>query len=206
MTNQTVTSEQWFATTFAEVPVMAILRGMGVEHSLELAGVAWDLGIDAVEVPIQSSADCDALRAVVAAGRDRGKQVGAGTIVDDEAVRLAAEAGASFTVSPGFDLDVVHASEQAGMPSLPGVATASEVQRARREGIHWMKAFPASVLGTEWFTTIHGSFPDVNFLATGGMNARNAPDFLVSGARVVAVGSALSDPEELARLTEIIRR
>ncbi|UBH05925.1 ketohydroxyglutarate aldolase [Leucobacter sp. Psy1] len=199
-------SDEWFTEAFARAPIMAILRGMGVERSLELAGVAWDLGIDAVEVPIQSDEDRDALAAVVAAGRERGKQVGAGTIIDDETVQLAAEAGAAFTVSPGFDIDVVRASEAAGMPSLPGVATATEVQLARLAGLRWLKAFPASVLGTEWFTTMRGPFPDINFIATGGMNARNAPQFLAAGVRVVAVGSALADPEELARLAEVMPR
>ena len=206
MTDSPSTSDEWFTEAFAQAPIMAILRGMGVERSLELAGVAWDLGIDAVEVPIQSDEDRDALAAVVAAGRERGKQVGAGTIIDDETVRLAAEAGAAFTVSPGFDIDVVRASEAAGMPSLPGVATATEVQLARLAGLRWLKAFPASVLGTEWFTTMRGPFPDINFIATGGMNARNAPQFLSSGVRVVAVGSALADPEELARLAEVMPR
>lgn len=206
MSTQTLTSARWFDEAFAHSPVMAILRGMGVERSLELAAVAWDLGIEAVEVPIQSPADLEALRAVVQAGRERGRQVGAGTIVDDETVALAAGAGAAFTVSPGFDLEVVRASEAAGMPSLPGVATASEVQRARRAGLRWLKAFPASALGTEWFTAMPGPFPDVHLVATGGMNARNAPRFLEAGARVVAVGSALADPAELARLAEVMHR
>ena len=206
MTDTPSASDQWFTEAFARAPIMAILRGMGVERSLQLAHVAWDLGIDAVEVPIQSDEDRDALAAVVAAGHERGKQVGAGTVVDDATVRLAAEAGAAFTVSPGFDIDVVRASEASGMPSLPGVATATEVQLARLAGLRWLKVFPASVLGTDWFTTMRGPFPDVHFIATGGMNARNAPQFLQAGVRVVAVGSALADPDELARLAEVMPR
>ena len=35
------------------------------------------------------------------------------------------------------------------------------------------------------------------------MNAANAPQFLAAGARVVAVGSALEDPAQLAQLAEL---
>ncbi|HLT66918.1 MAG TPA: bifunctional 4-hydroxy-2-oxoglutarate aldolase/2-dehydro-3-deoxy-phosphogluconate aldolase [Microbacterium sp.] len=196
----------WFDEAFEAAPIMAILRGMGAERSLELATVAWDLGIDAVEVTLQSDADDEALSAVVSAGRERGKLVGAGTIVDFDTARRAADLGAAFTVSPGFDLDVVRESERLGMPSLPGVATPSEVQAAQRAGLTWLKAFPASTLGTGWFTAMKGPFPGVRFVATGGMNARNASEYLDAGVRVVAVGSALADASELARLADVMTR
>jgi len=199
-------STEWFDTEFASAPIMAILRGTGIARSVELAEVAWNLGIEAVEVTVQSPSDLEALAAVVNAGTARGKQVGAGTIIDAAGAAQAAEAGAAFTVSPGLDLDIVRESERLGMPSIPGVATPSEVQLAQRAGLTWLKAFPASVLGTQWFTTMHGPFPDVRFVATGGMNARNAPDFLDAGVRVVAVGSALADQSELARLAEVMNR
>ncbi|UVY84052.1 bifunctional 4-hydroxy-2-oxoglutarate aldolase/2-dehydro-3-deoxy-phosphogluconate aldolase [Brachybacterium sp. NBEC-018] len=200
------TSAAWFDAAFDGQPLMAILRGTGVERSLELARTAWDLGIDAVEIPLQSATDLEALTAVVREGRERGKEVGAGTVLDAATVGAAAQAGAAFTVSPGLDLDVVRASEAAGMPSLPGVATATEVQRAYVAGLRWLKAFPASLLGESWFGAMRGPFPEARFVATGGMNARNATAYLDAGVRVVAVGSALEDRAELDRLAEVIAR
>ena len=197
-------SNESFTPLFDGQPLMAILRGFGAERSVAVARTAWDLGIDCVEVPIQSERDIEALRAVVAAGTELGKSVGAGTIVSLEHVRQAAEAGAAFTVSPGFDLDVVRASYDAGMPSLPGVATASEVQAAEKAGLTWLKAFPASVHGPDWFTAMAGPFPSIKFVATGGMDASNAAAFLEHGVKVVAVGSALVDATQLPRLAAII--
>jgi Entner-Doudoroff aldolase len=185
-------------------PLMAILRGFGAERSVALARTAWELGIDCVEVPIQSELDVEALRAVVAAGAELGKSVGAGTIVSLETVRQAAAAGAAFTVSPGFDLDVVRASFEAGMPPLPGVASATEVQKAQAAGLTWVKAFPASLLGESWFGAMRGPFPTIRFVATGGMDASNAGDYLNAGAKVVAVGSALADETQLPRLAELL--
>lgn len=191
---------------FGSAPLMAILRGMGVERSLSVATAAWDLGIDVVELPIQTAEDLEALRVVSDAGRGRGKRVGAGTVVTTEHVAQAAAAGAEFTVSPGFDLDVVRASSEAGLPPLPGVATPTEVQLAMHEGLTWLKAFPASLLGTGWFGAMHGPFPGVRFVATGGMDASNAADFLDAGVRVVAVGSALEDEAQLPLLAQLLER
>ncbi len=70
------TGGDWFETAFAGAPLMAILRGMGVERSVRLAETAWDLGIDSVEVPLQTDEDEQALRAVVGAAAARGKSVG----------------------------------------------------------------------------------------------------------------------------------
>lgn len=193
-----------FSEVFAAAPLMAILRGMGTERSLAVATTAWDLGIDVVELPIQTPEDVEALKAVTAAARERGKVVGAGTVVSVEHVRMALDAGAAFTVSPGFDLEVVRASSEAGMPPMPGVATPTEVQIALKSGLTWLKAFPASVLGASWLRAMHGPFPHARFVTTGGMDAANAGEFLRAGARVVAVGSALEDSSQLPKLAALL--
>ena len=199
-----MTDNSVFEEIFRDVPLMAILRGMGVERTLATATRAWDLGITAVEVPVQTPTDVEALRVVAEAARERGLTVGAGTVVSLAHVRQAADAGAAFTVSPGFDVDVVRASHEAGMPALPGVATATEVQRAMAEGLTWLKAFPASLLGTGWFPAMRGPFPQARFVATGGMDSGNARSYLDAGVRVVAVGSALEDEAQLPALAELL--
>ncbi|MFI7341752.1 bifunctional 4-hydroxy-2-oxoglutarate aldolase/2-dehydro-3-deoxy-phosphogluconate aldolase [Streptomyces sp. NPDC050085] len=193
-----------FDELFAGAPVMAILRGMPVERTLELAVRAWDLGIDCIEVPVQSEEAARVLAAVVAAGAERGRAVGAGTVTSAERLAWAVGAGAAFTVAPGLDEAVARASVAAGLPHLPGVATPTEVQAARALGLTWLKAFPASVLGVDWFRAMRGPFPEVPLVATGGIDAGNAAAYLAAGARVVAVGSALEDPAQLPRLAELL--
>ncbi len=202
--NDALITNAEFDEHFAGRSLMAIFRGLGTERSLELARRAWDLGIDIVELPIQSEADVEALAAVVEAGRADGRIVGAGTVVAMRHVELAASAGAAFTVSPGFDADIVRASVAAGMPALPGVATPTEVQAAMALGLTWLKAFPASLLGTGWFRAMAGPFPEARFVATGGMDAANAAAFLAAGVRTVAVGSALEDPAQLPALAALL--
>lgn len=200
------TMSTWFDESFGRSPVMAILRGYSPERTVELASRAWDLGIDCVEVPVQDEAGFAALAAAVDAGAARGKRVGAGTVIDLERVRRAAALGAAFTVAPGMRAHVAAASTAAGMPHLPGVATGTDVQIALELGIDVVKAFPASVLGAEWIAAMRGPFPTVRFVATGGVHARNATQFLEAGAAVVAVGSALDDPEQLPLLAALTDR
>lgn len=194
----------WFDDTFASAPLMAILRGMGRERSLALAATAWDLGIDNVEVPLQTPDDEEALRAVCAAGAERRRIVCAGTIIDPAQVPVAVAAGARYLVSPGLDPAVVAAARAHGIPILPGVATPSEVQLAVSLGLRWLKAFPATWLTPAWFRVIRGPFPDVRFVATGGLDAGNVADYLDAGVRVAAVGSALEDSSQLPRLAALL--
>jgi 2-dehydro-3-deoxyphosphogluconate aldolase / (4S)-4-hydroxy-2-oxoglutarate aldolase len=188
---------------FAGSPLMAIFRHQPADRVVELAVTAWDLGIRSVEVPLQSDEDLRGLRAVAELARERGVVVGAGTIIDPEQVTAAIDAGAGFVVSPGLDPAVVRAAQKAGVPIIPGVATPSEVQIALSLDLTWVKAFPAQWLGVDWFKHIRGPFPQVKFVATGGMNAGNAKEFLAAGVSVVAVGSALEDPTQLELLAEI---
>ncbi|QUX27382.1 bifunctional 4-hydroxy-2-oxoglutarate aldolase/2-dehydro-3-deoxy-phosphogluconate aldolase [Nocardiopsis akebiae] len=197
-------SDQGLDGLFGGHRVLAILRGMPVDTTVGLAERAWDLGVTAVEVPARDALGLEALRATVRAGAERGHPVGAGTVITPEQVRDVAGAGAAFTVAPGFDAEVMAASEAAGMPHLPGVATPSDIQGVLRAGGRWVKAFPATSLGSAWFRAMHGPFPDVRIVATGGMDARNAREYLDAGARMVAVGSALADPEQIPLLAELV--
>ncbi|GAA3741179.1 bifunctional 4-hydroxy-2-oxoglutarate aldolase/2-dehydro-3-deoxy-phosphogluconate aldolase [Plantactinospora mayteni] len=199
-------STTFFDTLFVDQPVMAILRGFGPARTVALCERAWDAGIGVVEVPVQSPDALPSLHAAIAAGRDRDRPVGAGTVVSPELVHTVYEAGAVFTVAPGYDPEVAAECSRLGLAHLPGVATSSEIGQALRTGHTWLKAFPASELGTGWLRAQRGPFPAVRFVATGGVDADNAGDFLSAGARVVAVGSALQDSRQLDLLGRLLQR
>ncbi|MET7876341.1 bifunctional 4-hydroxy-2-oxoglutarate aldolase/2-dehydro-3-deoxy-phosphogluconate aldolase [Micromonospora profundi] len=192
-----------FDHIFGTARVMAILRGLPVAETVRLAERAWDLGIDVVEVPVATPDAVPALCAAVEAGRERGRIVGAGTVLDESQVVAAADAGAAFTVAPGLDLAIADAAAARGLPHLPGVATPTEAQQALRHGLTWLKAFPAISLGPAWFKAMAGPLPQLRFVATGGLDAGNAAQFLNAGVRVAAVGSALTDETQLDQLAKL---
>lgn len=200
----TPVATEWFAEGFFRVPVIAVLRGLSADESVRLSERAWDAGVDHVEIPIQTPAAVPALRAVVAAAAERGLLVGAGTVTTLDQLDAAAAVGVSFTVSPGLDPEIILESARRGIPHLPAVATASEILQARALGLSWAKIFPASVLGPQWARAMKGPYPEMNFVATGGLTALNAPEFLANGVSVVGLSSAFADDAQLETVRRMI--
>lgn len=85
-----------FDELFGEQRVLGILRGKPAAETVALANLLWDAGIDVLEVPIGVPTQLPSLDAAVAAGAERGKPVGAGTVVTIEQVRAAARAAAKL--------------------------------------------------------------------------------------------------------------
>jgi Entner-Doudoroff aldolase len=196
----TLDQRDFFDRLFAGQRVMAIWRGLPADETVQLSEQLWDAGIDLVEVPIGQPGQEEALAAAVKAASSRGHSVGAGTVVSTGHVERAAAAGAAYTIAPGLNPAVLEASHAAGLPHLPGVATASEVGLARDLGCTWVKVFPASTLGPDWFKAMHGPFPEMRFVATGGVGPDEIDTYLKAGASLIGMGSALADPGNLAKL------
>jgi Entner-Doudoroff aldolase len=170
--------------------VLVILRGAGMHRTVELCLRAWDAGVELVEIPVQSKEDLASLIAALGVAGDR--PIGAGTIVSHELLDQVAQAGAAFTVAPGWDPEIAADSLERGLPHLPGVATASEIHAAGRAGLRWLKMFPATSLGATWVRAMLAPFPDVRLVATGGITVANAWEFLGAGCRAVALGSSFA--------------
>ncbi len=194
----------WFSNDYFRVPVIAVLRNLSAAESVRLSERAWDVGVQHVEIPIQTLDALPSLRAVAAAAAERGLSIGAGTVTTMDQLDAASEVGVAFTVSPGLDHSIVMESARRGLPHLPGVATASEVLRARAMGLGWMKIFPAVLLGSGWAKSMKGPYPMANFIATGGMTADNAQEFLDNGVSVVGVSAAFADDRQLEAIRRLI--
>jgi 2-dehydro-3-deoxyphosphogluconate aldolase/(4S)-4-hydroxy-2-oxoglutarate aldolase len=201
-----VQREDWagfFSAAFADLPMVAILRGLDPAAAVETATRVWEAGVRLLEVTIERPEGIDTLSAVVSAARGR-HLVGAGTVTTPQRLNAAVAAGAHFAVAPGLDIDTVETAVDQGVPLLPGVSTASEVGQAQRLGLTFLKAFPACTLGPSWVRALRGPFPGVGFVATGGVNEENAAAFLDAGAAAVGIGSGLAG-SELGFLTSRLR-
>jgi 2-dehydro-3-deoxyphosphogluconate aldolase / (4S)-4-hydroxy-2-oxoglutarate aldolase len=152
-------------------------------------------GIGCAEVTLRTAAGITAISAI-AAEHPR-FVVGAGTVLTIHDVDRIADAGASFAVSPGLDEAVVERAHGRGLAALPGIATATELQRAVGAGLERVKFFPAGSLGgIDAIDALSGPFPGVKFLPSGGVSASNARAYLDSPA-VFAVSGSWMAPREL---------
>jgi 2-dehydro-3-deoxyphosphogluconate aldolase / (4S)-4-hydroxy-2-oxoglutarate aldolase len=184
-------SADYFSTAFGGTHVMAIFRGLDPAGTVRACQEAWDLGIDVVEIPVQTPDAMPSLRAAIDAARERGRTVGAGTVLRPEQVRDVAAAGAAFTVAPGTHVEAIAVSRELRLPHLPGVATSTDIAQALALGFTWLKAFPASELGPGWIRAQRGPFPQVKFVATGGITPDTMPAMLEAGCVAVA-GTAVA--------------
>jgi 2-dehydro-3-deoxyphosphogluconate aldolase/(4S)-4-hydroxy-2-oxoglutarate aldolase len=143
-------------------------------------------GLPCLEITFRSSAAAEAIALVAA--RDPGFLVGAGTVLTTEQADTAIEAGAKFIVAPGLNAAVVRHVLKRGVPMLPGIATATELDAARALGLRMVKVFPAEALGGPGYVRALGApFPMMRFVPTGGVTAANLGDYLALPS-VVAVG------------------
>lgn len=148
-------------------------------------------GLPVVEITLRTPAALAALRRV--AGRTD-VTVGAGTVLTGEQAEQAVVAGARFVVSPGLDEDVVRVCLGHGVPVVPGVATPTELVRARSLGLSVVKLFPAEQLGGPAMVRALATLDSTtSFLPTGGVTERSAPDYLAL-PRVLAVGGSWMVP------------
>lgn len=161
-----------------------------LEDAVPLANALLAAGLDVIEVTFRTAAAPDAIRAITKT--HPGMLVGAGTLLDVNQVRQAKEAGAKFGVAPGLNATVVQASVAAGLPFVPGVATASEVERALELGCKIQKLFPADVVGgVKLLKALAGPYghTGVKFIPLGGVNAQNMAEYLAL-PNVAAIGGS----------------
>jgi 2-dehydro-3-deoxyphosphogluconate aldolase/(4S)-4-hydroxy-2-oxoglutarate aldolase len=77
------------------------------------------------------------------------------------------------------------------VPVIPGAYSPTEIALAWRAGATFVKLFPASTLGPRHVRELRGPLPEIELIATGGVDATNARSFLTAGCVAVGVGGAL---------------
>lgn len=177
-------------------PVLPVVVIEDAAQALPLAEALLAAGQSVMEITLRTPA---ALAAICAISHELPQmRVGAGTLISPSQLPVIRQAGACFAVSPGFSPELVQATEQANMPWLPGVQTASEVMQAVSQGLSVLKLFPAGESGLELLAQLQGPFPDVLFCPSGGINQHNLPSFMARSNVVCCGGSWLTSRDLLA--------
>jgi len=196
-----------FEDALNAVPVIPVIVLERVADAVPVAEALIEGGIPVFEVTMRTEAALSAIGEI--AKRFPKALTGAGTVLSEAQANQAIDAGAQFIVSPGWDGGVVRIAQAAGIPVVPGVATPSEVQRARRQGLRVLKLFPAGIVGgIPLLKALSAVYSDTSFVPTGGVSAKNLADYLAV-PNVVAVGGSWLTPatavaegryEEITRL------
>ena len=124
-----------------------------------------------------------------------GVTVGVGTVLTAADARAALDAGAQFLVTPGVLPEVAAVARDAGVPFLIGALTPTEVLAASALGAAAVKVFPASAFGPRYLRDLHGPYPGLALVPSGGVTAGNARDYLAAGAAAVTAGTGVVPPD-----------
>ncbi len=181
-------------SAIAEDKALTVVRAPAIPDAAALAEALSGGGLRAVELTMTTP---DVCRHVEVAAR-AGHLIGVGTVLTGDQARQAIDAGASFLVTPGLRPDVAAVATGAGIPILLGALTPTEVQTAVDLGAAAVKVFPAKLFGPGYLKDLHGPYPGVALVPSGGVNAGNARAFLDAGALAVTAGTDVVPPALVA--------
>jgi len=173
-------------------PVIPVLVLDDPEEAVEIGTALVKGGLPVLEVTLRTPR---ALEVVTAMTAIEGAIVGAGTVLNEEQLDHALDAGARFIVSPGLTDRLGRAAIARRACFLPGVANASDLMRGLELGLNRFKFFPAEASGgLKALKALAGPFGDVRFCPTGGITQETAPAWLAEEAVLCVGGSWLAKP------------
>lgn len=178
---------------FRRVPVekMAALAKTLVKGGVKLLEVTFDQ-----EAPDPAALYKESIRTIREAVGDA-LCLGAGTVLTQDQVLAAKEAGAQYIISPSSDTKIIKLTKELGMVSIPGAMTPSEIVAAWNDGADIVKLFPADDMGYHYIWNIRGPLPHIPLMATGGVNPETIPEFLSRGINAVGTGVSIINREML---------
>lgn len=192
--------------------VIAIGRGLDPKTVIRIGEGLAAGGVGAFEITVGSTGALESIAALRDRFGDDGLLIGAGTILGIADAERALAAGASFLVMPMTDPALVAWAAAQGVPVFPGAMTPTEALAGWAAGAAAIMLFPASVTGPAFIRELHGQFPEIPIVATGGVTIDTAPGLIVAGAVAVGLGAWLTgdgDPAGIAqrgrRMVAVIR-
>ena len=183
-------SVEQFREELAQVPVIAILRGVTPATVLPVCEALVAGGIRFIEVTLNSPDSLVSIGRAVEHMAPQGVHIGAGTVLAPDQVDAVAMAGGRYIISPNTDAAVIARTKERGLISIPGFLTPSEAFAATAAGADLLKCFPAGRLGPGYIKDLTAVLT-LPVLAVGGVTTDNVGDYLASGACGIGVGSSV---------------
>src|SRR5215212_4597680 len=191
------TKEQYFQQ-IADVGVIAVIRAPSKEVLIDIAQALLAGGAPGIEVTMSTP---KAIAGIEILADQLGDKcvVGVGTVLDAATAADAIHAGAQFVVSPAFDPEIVATTKRYGKISVPGAFTPTEIVRAWTAGADVVKVFPSTALGPGYFKDVLAPLPQIKLTPTGGVDVKNAGEWIKAGAVFVGAGSSLVSKDAMAK-------
>lgn len=176
-----------------ELGVVAVIRGPSRDLTVQMVDALVVGGVRGIEITYSTPNAEDVVRELAKKHGDR-ILLGMGTLTEPAQVATAKDAGAQFLVSPVCEPELVKAMAGSGLLIMAGALTPTEVLLAHRLGSDVVKIFPGSLVGPSYVKALHGPFPNIPLMPTGGVSSANVAEWFAAGAVAVGAGSELCPP------------
>ncbi|NKZ11915.1 bifunctional 4-hydroxy-2-oxoglutarate aldolase/2-dehydro-3-deoxy-phosphogluconate aldolase [Mycolicibacterium septicum DSM 44393] len=178
--------------------VLSVVRAETIPDAADLCHALAEGGIRTVELTFTTPGVLDHLRSCAESVSEAGIMLGVGTVMTADQARAAIDAGARFLVTPGLRPEVAEVATAYSVPVFLGALTPTEVAQAVDLGSAAVKIFPAGSVGPKYLSDLHGPYPEVELLPSGGINEGNARSYLDAGALAVCAGTGVVPPARVA--------
>lgn len=173
---------------FKKIGIIPVVVLDDPKDAVPLAKVLNENGLPCAEVTFRTAAAEESIKLISKEFPDM--LVGAGTVLTIEQVDRAVDAGAKFIVSPGLNPKVVQHCIEKMIPVTPGTQTPSEMEQAIELGLNVVKFFPSEPAGgLNMIKAVAAPYVNLNFIPTGGINAKNVRDYLAY-KKILACGGS----------------
>jgi 2-dehydro-3-deoxyphosphogluconate aldolase/(4S)-4-hydroxy-2-oxoglutarate aldolase len=169
--------------------LVAIIRTKTADQGREFAQEFVAAGVNLIEFTTTTPGVFDLIEEF--AGLNN-VDIALGTAMSKQDVENGKKAGAKIVVSPHTSEEVIKASKNAGLISVPGVATPTEIADALRFGADILKFFPASSLGMNFLKSVRDPFPGNTWMATGGIALADVEAWVAAGISGFGLGGPLT--------------
>jgi 2-dehydro-3-deoxyphosphogluconate aldolase/(4S)-4-hydroxy-2-oxoglutarate aldolase len=173
--------------------VVAVIRGPLAELTVQMVDALIAGGVTGIEITY-STPNAEQVVSTLAGKHGEKIVLGMGTLTEPAQAQAAKAAGAMFLVSPICEPELVKAMAATGLLVMAGALTPTEVVQAYRNGSDVVKIFPGSLTGPSYVKALHGPFPHIPFMPTGGVSASNVGEWFAAGVVAVGAGSELCPP------------
>ena len=184
-----MTSEEWLRLLKTHRAI-AVVRSPDPEIASTMAKAMIQSGMGLIEITWNSGNAAELIQTLVEDYPDC--VIGTGTILTQDDLQTAIDAGAQFAFSPHTNEDLIRSAYEQDVPMIPGALSPTEIVTAWQAGAACVKVFPIKTMGgTTYLECLRGPLGHIPLIPTGGITIHNAMDFLASGAIAVGLSSHL---------------
>ncbi len=178
--------------------IIAIMRRLPGDALLRTAEALLKGGVQLIEVAFdQNGSITDTAEAIARLAAEFSHELclGAGTVLTYAQLSAAREAGARYIIAPDTNAEIIEATRAAGLVSIPGALTPTEISRAYALGAHMVKVFPAGQMGPGYFAAIKAPLSHIPLAAVGGVDVSDVRAYRRAGAEAFGISSRLISAE-----------